>query len=527
MLKRTLTVLALASLLAAACGQTTTTPTSTGPKHGDKLKIGIGITLDVVDPAPQTTTTVSQIVDMMAETLVAVNPEGKTVPLLAESWTPSTDGLEYTFTLRKGVKFHDGTDFNAAAVKFSIDRLLNPKTLKSSPGTLSVIDSTTAVDDTHVKFKLKSKYAPFVEAMTQTNAAIISPASVSIAGNTPERVTKVIGTGPYAFQEFTPNDHITLKINDKYWGQKPNYDVQEFRIIPDAAPREAALKAGQVDVIALPPASDIPALQKDSSVKVDLANSDRTLQIIINNQDTNQPLLKDQKVRQALNYAVDKNAIISGVLFGAGVPLDAPMAKSLQGYCSVGNYNYDQAKAKSMLAAAGASNLKVKMLAPTGRYVQDKEVAEAVADQLRKVGVTVEGPTTSDWGSYTAQIIVPPAQAKTDLHMLGWAPAYLDASQQFEQFYSKRWPAPPGQIGGLATSYYQNAQVDKLIEQGNSSTDANQRKQIYCDAAKLVWEDAPWIFLYNQKYPIVYSSRITGVQTLPNEKFVTTSASPK
>jgi peptide/nickel transport system substrate-binding protein len=526
MLQRTLAALGLISLFVAACGPGNT-PTSTGPKHGDKIKIGIGITLDVVDPAPLTTTTVGQIVDMIAETLVAVGSDGKTLPLLAESWAASSDGLEYTFTLRKGVKFHDGTDFNAAAVKFSIDRLLNPKTLKSSPGTLTVIDSTTVVDDTHVKFKLKTKYAPFVEAMTQTNAAIISPASISIAGNTPERVTKVIGTGPYKFQEFTPNDHISLNINSSYWGQKPNYDVQEFRIIPEAASREAALKAGQVDVIALPPASDLPALQKDPTVKVDLASADRTLQIIINNQDSSQPLLNDPKVRQALNYAIDKNAIISGVLFGAAVPLDAPMAKSLQGYCSVGSYNYDVAKAKSMLAAAGASNMKVKMMNPTGRYLQDKEVAEAVADQLRKVGITVEGPTSSDWGSYTATIIVPPAQAKTDLHMLGWAPAFLDASQQFEQFYSKRWPAPAGQIGGLATSYYKNAKVDQLIEQGNSSTDAAQRKTAYCDAAKLVWEDAPWIFLYNQKYPIVSSSKITGVQSLPNEKFITTYASPK
>jgi len=519
MSKRGFALLFALGLFAAACGGG---PTGTaGPKHGGTLRIAIGIDPDTLDPAAQTTTTASQIVDMMAETLVGLDSSGKVVPLLAESWTNSSDGLTYTFTLHSGVKFHDGTAFNAAAVKFSVDRLLSPKTFKPQPGVLRVIKDITAVDDTHVRFTLNSTFPAFVAAMTQTDAAIISPASVTAPGNTPEKITVPVGTGPYKFMERMASDHITLARFDGYWGQKPNYEQQTIKIVPEDPSREALVRAGQVDVIVSPPLSDLPALDKDPAVKVLRAPSDRTIQIIINTVDANVPLLQKPEVRQALNYAVDKDTIIKSVMFGNAVGLDAPMSKTLFGYCSVGSYPYDVSKAKQMLQAAGASGMKVKLGAPTGRYPQDIKVAAAVAGYLRDAGIQVEGPVTSDWPSYLAQVNVPPAQAKFDMHLLGWAPPYLDASQQMEQFRADRIPPK-----GLETSYYHNQKVEDLINKANTETDANQRAQDYCAASKLIWSDAPWIFMYNQRFPIVYSSKVTGVSSTPNEKFVTIHASP-
>ena len=518
--------LALVGLVIAACGTSGGSQSTGGPKHGDTLRVAIGIDPDTLDPAAQTTTTSAQIVDMMAETLVTVDEKGALKPLLATKWDPSSDGLTWTFTLRQGIKFQDGTPFNAAAVKFNLDRLLSPTTFRALPGILggkTGIDRTEVVDDSHVKITLKTKLAPFVSAMTQTGTAIISPASVNVAPNKPEQVVQPVGTGPYKFKERIAGDHITLTANKDYWGtQKPNYDTQVVKIVPEAASREALIKSGGVDVINLPPANDIPALQADSNVKVILGPSDRTIQIIINTQDFSQPLLNKPEVRQALNYAVDKNAIIKNVLFGAANTIDAPMAKTLFGYCSVGTYNYDPAKARSLLQSAGAAGMSVKLVSPTGRYVQDIQVANAVAGYLRDVGLKVDGPGTTDWPTYVPTYTqAPPDKAKTDLHLLGWAPAYLDAQQQFEQFYSVRVP-PNGQ----ESSYYKNPQVDALIEKANAGTDPDQRKKDYCDAAKMVWTDAPWIFLYNQKYPLVTSAKVTGVFGIPNEKFVTTWASP-
>lgn len=520
-------LLTLACLAVAACGtggggQQTTS----GPKHGDTLKVAIGIDPDTLDPAAQTTTTASQIVDMMAETLVTIDDKGGLKPLLATKWDPSSDGLSYTFTLRQNVKFSDGTPFNALAVKFSIDRLLSPNTFRAQPGILggkTGIDRVDVVDDSHVKFTLKTKLAPFVAALTQTQSAIISPASVNVAPNKPDLITQPVGTGPYKFGERLAADHITLTANKDYWGTKANYDTQVYKIVPEPATREALVKSGGADVIVLPPTTDIPALQSDSSLKVILGPSDRTIQIIINTQGTVQPLLQKIEVRQALNYAVDKAAIIKSVMFGMAVPLDAPMSKSLFGYCPVGSsYNYDPAKAKSMLQAAGAAGMTVKMVAPTGRYVQDFQVAQAVAGYLRDAGLNVQGPATTDWPTYLSTYVnVPPSQSKIDLSLLGWAPPYLDAQQQFEQFYSAR--VPPN---GLETSYYKNPEIDALIEKANSGTDPTQRQKDYCDAAKTVWKEAPWIFLYNQKFPFVTTARVTNVVGLPNEKFVTTWASP-
>ena len=522
---RSLALVLLAGLVLAGCGTgNTSSNTGGGAKHGDKLTVAIGIDPDTLDPAAQTTTTSSQVVDMMAETLVTIDGQGNVKPLLATKWDQSADGLSWTFTLRQGVKFSDGTPFNAQAVKFSIDRLLSPKTQAPQPGVLggkAGIQSVDVVDDSHVKFTLGAKLAPFVMALTQTQAAIISPASVNVPPNTPAHIVQPVGTGPYKFKDRQPGDHITLEANKDYWGQKPNYDTQVIKVVPDATSRESLVKAGQADVIALPPGNDLPALQHDSSVNVIMGPSDRTLQIVINTVDPKNTLLQKPEVRQALNYAVDKDAIVKTVLFGAGVPLDAPMSKTLFGYCSVGAYKFDQSKARQMLQAAGASGMSVKLLSPTGRYLQDSKVAEAVAGYLTQVGLKVEGPQTSDWPTYLGTVNVPPAKASTDLHLLGWAPPYLDASYQFLQFLPTQIPP-----GGLNTSYYGNPEVSQLVAQANSGTDPSQRKKDYCDAQKIVWKDAPWIFLYNQRYPFVTTTKVKNVTGVPNEKFVTSWASP-
>src|SRR5262249_53296021 len=150
-------------------------------------------------------------VDMMAETLVTIDEKGGLQPLLATRWEGSPDGLSWTFTLQQNVKFHDGTPFNAQAVKFSIDRLLSRNTLRSQPGVLggkTGIDRVDVIDDSHVKFTLKSKMAPFVAAMTQTQTAIISPASANVAPNKPEQIIQPVGTGPYKFKERVAGDHV-------------------------------------------------------------------------------------------------------------------------------------------------------------------------------------------------------------------------------------------------------------------------------------------------------------------------------
>ena len=291
------------------------------------FRIAVGVDLDTVDPAQMTTTTVGNMVDYVAETLTLLGPDGKVQPWLTESWTISTDGLTYTFKLRKGVVFHDGSPFDAKAVKFTFDRLKDPAIRVPVRASLP-LKEIEALDASTVKITLTQPSVPFISALSQTSTAILSPASVDKAGNEYKNIVHTVGTGPYAFKERKKGESFTVTLHDKYWGKKPTYDTVVFRIVPEAATRESLILAGQVDLIVLPPIADVPALQRNPAVKVLLAPSDRTMFVSLN---TSKPLLSDVRVRQALNYAVDKKAIIQNVLFGAADEMDAPMASSLFG----------------------------------------------------------------------------------------------------------------------------------------------------------------------------------------------------
>jgi peptide/nickel transport system substrate-binding protein len=517
MSKRFLAVLA-ALVVLAGCGGGG--PTG-GPKQGDKLTVAIGVDPDTLDPMRQQTTTIQNIVSMMVETLIRVDQDGKLQPLLATSWQAATDGMSWTFTLRSGVKFSDGTPFTAAAAKANFDRILTPGQKCPLCGTFRGVQSVAAVDDAHLKLNLKQPIAPLLGLVTQVTLGFVAPSTIAKDTDNFAQQEKPVGTGPYLFTERVKGDHVTLTRNDQYWGAKPSYKSQLFKIVPDAASREALIRAGQADVILLPPASDIPALSKDPTLKVILAPGDRTIFLAFNQSETGNPLLRKPEVRRALNYAVNKDLIVKNILFNAASPMDAPMAPSLFGYCKTGSYAYDVNKAKQMLADAGASNLSIKFIAPTGRYIQDFSAAQAIAGDLKAAGVQVSGPTTSDWPSYLAIINVPPAKATVDLHLLGWAPGFLDASQAMTQFQSSQWPST-----GLATSYYKNQKVDDLLAKANSEPDQAARQADYCAASKLIWDDAPWIFLWVQRFPIVTSAKVTGVQTIPTESFYTVYASP-
>ena len=488
------------------------------PGQTATFRIAVGIDPDTLDPVQMTTTTVGNMVDYVVETLTRLAPDGSIQPHLAESWSVSEDGLHYTFKLRKGVTFHDGVPFDAAAVKWNFERLKDPE-VRVPVRAPYPIELAEVVDDHTVRVSLKRPYVPFVSALSWTTAGISSPASADKHGNTYKNYTHLVGTGPYVFQERQKGQKITVSKYDKYWGKKPHYDEVDFRIVPEPATRESLLLAGQVDLIILPPVADLPALERNKAVKVLLAPSDRTIFIAIN---TQKPMLNDARVRQALNYAVDKNAIIASILFGAGDPMDAPMAPSLFGHCPSGAYEFNQAKAKQLLAAAGVSpGTQLSLIHPTGRYVQDKEATQAVAGYLREVGLDPQ-IQTMDWPSYVKTITTPlDKDNTTQLHFLGWAPAFLDASQQMLQFLSTY--APPN---GLATNFYQNAQVDAWITAAESESNEDKRRELYCQIAKQVWNDAPWIFLWVQRFPIVYSAKVTGIESLPNEKFSALYARP-
>lgn len=488
------------------------------PNAPTEFRIAIGVDADTLDPARQTTTTVANAVDYMVETLVTIDQDGHVQPLLAESWGISDDGLEYTFKLQEGITFHDGLPLDAAAVKASLERVLDPNIRVVIRGPFAVIQAIEAVDATTVKFVLKQPSAVLLSALAMTQAGIVSPEIIQAGTPTYDTITQPVGTGPYVFEEYVKGSHLSVTKNPDYWGRQPYYDRVTFRIVPEAATRESLLLAGQAEMIILPPIADIPALEKNPLVKVLLAPSDRTIFISLNN---NQEPLNDPRVRQALNYAVNREEIVQSVLFGAADPLDAPMAPSLFGYCKLGAYPYDPDKARQLLGEAGvAPGTKLSFIAPTGRYVQDFQAAQAVAGFLADVGLEVD-LSTMDWPTYVGSVMKPAEENTVGMAMLGLAAPYLDAEYQITQLRSTS--APPN---GLNTAFYVNPQVDEWAAAALGEPDGDLRKDLYCKASQRIWEDAPWLFLWTQRFPIVYSAEVTNVSYLPIEKFYAVYAEP-
>jgi len=509
---------ALTVPLLAACTTGSTTP---GPdaSAGDSAKFTIAIAsdLDTVDPAQSTTTAAMNVIDYGTQGLTVLDDKGSVQPALATSWDVSEDGKTLTFHLRKGVKFQDGAAFTATAAKFNLERLLDT-TIKAPQRTpYTVISSVDAVDANTLKLTLTQPAPDLVKQLASTPASFISPDSVTKDGNTYKNIVHPVGTGPYAFKEFKSGQEATFtKFND-YWGKKPYYGTVVFDIVPEANTRESMLLSGQADMIVSPPVADLKQLKANSSVSVINAPSVRTIFMAMNNQ---QPPFNDEKVRQALNYAVDKQAIIKNILGGTAQVADSPLPVGLSGYCKAGAYPYDPEKAKALLKEAGVGDLSVVLGSPSNHYVQDIQASQAVAGYLSKVGVTAKVETT-DWPSYLANITAPLEKQQYNLHMLGGAAVGLDAQTQFNLLRQKNWPP-----ASTATSFYTNPQVETLINEGLVETDQTKRDADLCQAQKIIWNDAPWIFLWTQNQILAHSSKVEGITTIPNEKYNTISARP-
>lgn len=509
------TLALLAGLVTAVAGCGNGSPGSAQTKQGGTLRIVIGAeptgTMDTLYLLNDQAINAGYEV---VEGLTSVyNSDGTIQPSLATTWTASADARSWTFSLRKGVKFSDGTDFNAQAVKANVDRWLNPALTFTDYAQLRNITQATVIDDSHIKFDLKNPLSYFPGTLATYEAGIESPASWTVAPNTVAHADNIVGTGPYTFKEYTKTVHVLLERNPSYWGPKPAFKELEFKIITDAATREAQLRSGTSDYIFQPPPSDLQSMQSDPSLKALTGPSRRSVFIGIDTLDRQQPLLKDARVRQALNYAIDRESIVKNVLFGLADPAVSPIPPTMANCAVTPKYTYDPAKAKDLLSQAGASGMSIRLLSPTGRLIQDFQAATAIAGNLRDVGLKVDGPTTKDYASLTAIYNVAPSKEDWDLFLAGISPSYPAVGAQMVYFDGRK-VVPVGNN----QSYYSNPSVDSLISQGDQNPDQAAAIKSYCQAAQTVWTEAPWIFLWVQKGFSVYNAKVVkGMHLMPNE----------
>jgi peptide/nickel transport system substrate-binding protein len=482
-----------------------------------EIKIGIGIDADTLNPQEQTTSLPINMCELIYDTLFYQTPDAKLEPRLATKYEVSEDGLTYTIHLRKGVKFSDGTPFNAQAMKLTFDRALNTKQWKTRVPLrfqIVMIEEVTIVDDYTIRVKLKYPFAPFAPTLSAVVVSPISPTALFKYGEDVRR--KPVGAGPYILEEWVAGDRVVLVRNENYYGPKPTVAKMTFKIVPETATREAMLRAGQVDICYKPLPSDVAALKADPKITVEMPLDTRTIFMGLN---CKKGVTKNKLVRQAFNYAVDKKAIVKKVLFDTALPMDGPVSPVLFGYHKMAHqYEYNPEKAKGLLKKANFDfNQTIHMRTPHGRYLFDKQVSEAIQAYLQAIGVKAE-LRTYDWPTYVAGLLKPIEETELELFLLGWGPMVLDADVTlYGQFHSS--VSPPK---GLGAAHYSSPEYDKAIEATRLEQDSKKRLELFKKASEIVWDDCPWIWLHVEKFVIAYSSKIKGMVVTSTEKFYPT-----
>jgi ABC-type transport system substrate-binding protein len=463
------------------------------PKRGGELIVGTQADVTTLDPHYTGDVPSGMVEFHLYETLIQLDRAGNRSPSLAESWSWSKDGLALTLRLRGGVTFHDGTPFDAAAVKANFDRMLDPEAKTLARSLFATVARVETPDPRTVVLHLKEPTGALIANLTSNRAAMISPEAIRKHGK--ELARNVAGTGPFVLEEWRPKERVAIRANDRYWGGRPPLDRIVFRPIPNTAARLAALEAGDVALAAPVLPQDVERLGKNPALEVIAVHGGDNMQMPLVTLD--KPLA-DKRVRQALNYAIDREAIAKVIYRGYAKPLtDAPLAPATFGYQPVGSYYvFDRARAKALLKEAGyEAGFKLKAIAPDGRYVNDRQTAEAVASFLKQVGVEVE-LQTFEWGTYVGKLLGSrPDKVEFQAATITFATASMDADQGMVIYRGDNWPP-----NGFNFSFYKNPDVDRALARGRSAIDPQERLAAYKEAQRLVMEDAPAIFLVAYQY---------------------------
>lgn len=465
----------------------------------------------------------SEVIAHVAETLYELTPEGKIEPHLAESHRTSLDGKILTIRLRRNIRFHDGTPFDANAVKWNLDYFRDPTNRIPFRVLISDVSSVDVIDSSTVRLTMAKPIGPILPHLAHDFLAIHSPTAVEKAGGMrpPDGMPygrAPVGTGPYLLKEWVRGDRLVLERNPNYWGsKKPMLDQIVWRVIPDDGARVLALESGQIHVAVRVPPRETSRLALNRLLRVDRTTSLRTIYVGFN---TQRKPFDDVRVRQAFNYAVNKRAIAQSILGGSGRVSDAPIAPGVVGYAPIMTYPHDVNKAKQLLAEAGhASGLNVTFHHPTGRYVADAAIAAAIQAQLREAGINAR-LATMEWATYLQVTNRPVNQTDIEMFLLGWGVATGDADYGlYNLFHSSQW-APTGS----GRFFYKNPQVDALLDLARSEADPARRQTQYKQAMEIIMKDAPWIFLHSETQLTGYRREVQGLVMHPTERLLAMNA---
>jgi peptide/nickel transport system substrate-binding protein len=465
------------------------------------MRVGLGVDITLLDPHLSGSKIDRQVYHNLYDPLLVLDEKLGIQPNLAESWQ-YPDPKTVIFKLRQGVKFHDGTEFNAEAARINFDRMANdPKSVRK--GEVANIASAEAVDASTLKLNLKQPDSSLLATLTDRAGMMISPTALQKLGADLKNDATGAGTGPFQFVEWVPDDHLLLKRNDAYWNSAagPYFDQIRYRPIPDDTVKLQSLQGGELDALDYLAPRTVPLAKADSNLVVIDVPSLAAFWYMLN---TTKPPFDNKALRQAVTYALDAEAIVKGVYLGIGVPANGPISPSSWAYDdTIKPVKRDLDKAKTFLAQGGQPNgfSFTFTIVNTPFGIQEAEVVKA---QLAEAGITANVQPVDGAGQLAA------GNGKTyQMTTYNWSGRPDPDGNTYQFFHTT-----PGV--SLNWSGISHPQLDQLLEETRQVTDHAERKKLYSQAIQILHDEAPGVFIVHPIEPKALSSRVQGYVAVPD-----------
>jgi glutathione transport system substrate-binding protein len=474
--------------------------------------MAVASTFTTLDPYDANDTLSQAVCKSFYQGLFGFDKDMKLINVLASGYDVSQDGLVYTIKLRHDVKFQDGTDFNADAVKANFDRVTDPANKLKRYNLFKQIAKTEAVDPYTVKITLKEPFSAFINVLAHPSAVMISPTALKKWGK--DVAFHPVGTGPFEFVEWRQTDYLKVKKFAGYWKPGlPKVDGIVWKPVVDNNTRAAMMQTGEANFAFQVPFEQAATLQ--SSPKVDVIAGPSIIERYVS-LNTHQKPFDNPKVREALNYAINKDALAKVVFSGFALPATGVVPQGVDYAVKLGPWPYDPAKARELLKEAGYPNGFETTLWSAYNYTTALKLLQFVQQQLAQVGIKAQ-VLALEAGQRVERVESAPNPDTAPVRMLyvGWSSSTGEADWALSPLLASS-SFPPKLFN---TAYYKNDAVDSDLAKALATTDRGQKTAIYTDAQQRIWKDAPWIFLVTEKLVYARSKTLTGAYVMPDGSF--------